>query len=73
MSTHRYFRLATAKELIQHGEHYDYTHQAWVGTDGRYLSCAHPSTMHCTCYGKMHAGELAPVEHERLPQDGGAL
>ena len=40
-------------------EHYDYEHQAWVGTDGRYLSCAHLPEHNCACYGRIHAGELA--------------
>lgn len=47
-------------------EHYDYTRQAWVGTDGRYLSCAHPAKMNCTCYGRLHYGELA----ENPPDNG---
>lgn len=40
-------------------EHFDYTHQVWIGADGRYLSCAHPDSMNCKCFGKLHAGELA--------------
>jgi hypothetical protein len=40
-------------------ERFDYTNQAWIGADGRYLSCAHPAAMFCRCYGKLHAGELA--------------
>jgi hypothetical protein len=42
---------------------YDYQNQAWV-TDGRYDSCAHPREMHCTCYGRIHAGELVSAENE---------
>ena len=42
-------------------EHYDYEKQAWIGTDGRYLSCAHPADMNCKCYGRLHYGELAPM------------
>lgn len=38
--------------------HYDYTNQAWI-VNGRYKSCAHPGSMHCQCYGRLHAGELA--------------
>jgi hypothetical protein len=44
-------------------ERYDYTVQAWIGTDGRYLCCSHPDSMNCGCYGKAHHGELAPVGH----------
>ena len=46
-------------------EHYDYEKQAWIGTDGRYLSCAHPADMNCKCYGRLHYGELA-IEEKRL-------
>ncbi len=42
-------------------EHYDYERQAWVGADGRYLCCAHPASMHCNCYGRLHYGEKAEV------------
>ena len=40
---------------------YDYDRQAWI-QDGRYVSCAHPATMGCHCYGRLHAGEIAPPE-----------
>lgn len=50
-------------------EHYDYTNQAWVGADGKYLSCAHLPEKHCSCYGRVHAGELAPIDHKRLPEE----
>jgi hypothetical protein len=40
---------------------YDYTNQAWI-EDGRYSNCGHPATMACGCYGRLHAGELAPIE-----------
>lgn len=45
-------------------ERYDYEKQAWIGTDGRWLSCSHPQEMFCQCYGRAHAGELAglPVQ-----------
>lgn len=43
-------------------EHYDYANQAWIGTDDRYLSCNHPLSMNCKCYGRLHAGELARIE-----------
>ena len=46
-------------------ERYDYTVQAWVGTDGRYLSCAHPKEMKCQCYGKLHYGEVAPQRSQQ--------
>ncbi len=49
-------------------ERYDYEKQAWVGADGRYLSCAHPARMDCRCYGKLHHGELAQVEHSPANQ-----
>ena len=38
---------------------YDYNNQAWI-VDGRYERCGHPETMDCGCYGRLHAGELAP-------------
>ena len=38
---------------------YDYDNQAWIGIDGKYMSCAHPESIHCTCYGKIHAGECS--------------
>lgn len=37
--------------------HFDYKQQAWV-INGRYVSCTHPESMNCKCYGKEHAGEL---------------
>ncbi len=44
------------------GSHYDYANQAWT-VDGRYVACNHPASMACNCYGKQHAGELAPAEN----------
>jgi len=41
--------------------YYDYDHQCWV-VDGKVESCAHPMTMNCKCYGKLHAGETATNE-----------
>ena len=41
----------------QHSLHYDYDKQVWI-QGGRYLSCAHPTTMACQCYGRLHAGEV---------------
>lgn len=35
---------------------YDYDNQAWV-KDGKYLSCCHPESMQCKCFGKLHKGE----------------
>lgn len=35
---------------------FDYEHQAWV-EDGVYVTCGHPATMQCGCYGRIHAGE----------------
>lgn len=40
--------------------YYDYSKQAWV-KDGVYLSCNHPATMTCGCYGREHAGEKASL------------
>ena len=37
--------------------HYNYTNQAWV-IGGRYIDCSHPTSMDCSCYGRVHAGEL---------------
>lgn len=39
---------------------FDYVNQAWV-IDGRYQSCGHPEAMGCQCFGRLHAGELAPI------------
>ncbi len=41
---------------------YDYDNQAWI-QDGLYVSCAHPESKNCACYGKQHAGERAPSIH----------
>lgn len=38
---------------------YDYERQAWV-VAGRYVRCAHPESMDCGCYGRVHEGERAP-------------
>lgn len=38
---------------------YDYINQAWI-VNGRYIRCGHAETMACGCYGREHAGELAP-------------
>ena len=48
-------------------ERYDYQRQAWIGTDGRYLCCAHPPEMHCACYGRLHAGDLTADPPTRDP------
>lgn len=40
---------------------FDYDRQAWV-TNGRYIPCGHPIDMNCRCYGRLHAGELAPID-----------
>ena len=37
---------------------YDYTNQAWL-KDGVYRPCAHPTSMNCKCFGKIHMGEPA--------------
>jgi len=37
---------------------YDYENQAWI-ENGRYVACAHPASLNCRCYGKLHAGEIA--------------
>ncbi len=44
--------------LYQRQVQYDYTNQAWL-VDGRYISCQHPASMGCDCFGKLHAGEPA--------------
>ena len=38
---------------------FDYEKQVLV-VDGKYVSCAHPESMKCKCYGKIHAGEKQP-------------
>ena len=42
---------------------FDYENQAWV-VDGRYVSCGHPETMDCGCFGRIHAGEAPAVNAE---------
>src|SRR5258706_14459495 len=39
---------------------FDYQNQAWV-VSGFYLDCAHPKSMNCDCYGRLHADE--PCSH----------
>ena len=41
---------------------YDYDNQAWI-VNGRYENCAHPTSMECGCYGRLHKGEKAPSIH----------
>jgi hypothetical protein len=41
---------------------YDYDNQAWV-VNGKYENCAHPASMECGCYGRLHQGENAPSIH----------
>lgn len=36
---------------------FDYENQAWV-IEGKYLRCGHPDQMDCSCFGKVHDGEL---------------
>lgn len=43
------------------GPRYDYDRQAWI-VDGRYVRCGHPEAMDCRCYGRLHAGEVAPAQ-----------
>jgi len=40
---------------------YDYENQAWT-RNGVYETCGHPPEMDCQCYGKIHAGEVAPKQ-----------
>lgn len=40
---------------------FDYANQAWI-VEGKYVRCGHPETMACGCYGRAHAGEVAPAE-----------
>ena len=35
---------------------YDYHNQAWL-VNGKYVSCNHPESMNCQCFGKLHEGE----------------
>lgn len=60
-----YGKVVGEKSPAAHtAERYDYVRQAWIGTDGRYLCCAHLPSMNCTCYGKLHYGELAQIAEE---------
>lgn len=51
-------RQTTATATATDKPVYDYTNQAWT-VDGQYVRCGHPESMNCTCYGKLHAGEIA--------------
>jgi hypothetical protein len=42
---------------------FDYENQAWV-VDGRYVSCGHPETMNCGCFGRIHVGESPAANAE---------
>lgn len=44
---------------------YDYNNQAWV-QKGKYISCNHPNSMNCNCYGKMHAGEETKLNQNNI-------
>lgn len=35
---------------------FDYEKQAWV-IDAKYARCAHPETVICDCYGRLHEDE----------------
>ena len=35
---------------------YDYENQAWYAK-GVYITCGHPVTMDCRCFGKANAGK----------------
>lgn len=35
---------------------FDYKNQAWV-QNFKYVSCGHPDSMDCDCYGRSHEGE----------------
>src|SRR5258708_653696 len=51
---------------------FDYLHQARVSS-GFYLDCAHPKSMKCGCYGRIHADEacthrfMDDIENYRVP------
>lgn len=55
---------------------YDYENQAWV-KDGKYITCGHPESMACQCYGKLHEGEDVinhkAVETHEIPLTGTML
>ena len=53
-------RQTTATATATDKPVYDYTNQAWT-VGGRYVRCGHPESMNCTCYGKLHAGEIALI------------
>lgn len=46
-----------------HANGFDYENRAWV-IDGRYVSCGHPETMKCGCFGRIHAGESPAANAE---------
>jgi len=39
-------------------KYYDYDNQCYI-VNGKVDPCNHPATMHCGCYGRLHAGEPA--------------
>lgn len=57
----RYGSAYTDEKGLKNG--YDYTNQAWV-VDGVYVACGHAPTLHCSCYGKLHAGEKPAEDAE---------
>lgn len=42
--------------IDSNGNGYDYDNQAMI-REWRYISCAHPLSMSCDCYGKINAGK----------------
>jgi hypothetical protein len=48
-------------------ERYDYEKQAWT-VKWHYMSCNHPRSRQCKCYGKLHEGELAEDFRNRTLQ-----
>ena len=45
-----------ARERGEDVSTFDYQCQAWL-LNGIFVRCAHPVSMNCSCYGKIHEGE----------------
>ena len=54
-------RQLNTERGVSESYYYDYDNQCWI-VDGKVEACAHPKTMNCKCYGKLHAGETATNE-----------
>lgn len=57
-------KIAYAREIkSRFATIYDYANQAWI-VGGVYVSCGHPESMNCNCFGRIHAGESPAANAE---------